>query len=186
MSLRGSNGQFLPGTHWRPHRVFREKAYLLLEYVDKGRSKADIAREHGVSEESIAHWMNKHGIPARGLREERALAKHPDNSGPNNPMFGRTGASNPRYVDGSSPERQRLYANQEWKAVVKEAYARDGYKCQRCGAGHTVNTKLHAHHLAPWSVAPALRLGLSNLVTLCDLCHRWVHSRSNVDKEWIK
>lgn len=185
MSPRKSNGQFLPGTHWRPHRLFREKEYLEAEYLVKGRSATDIATEHGVTDESVRHWMRKHGIQPRTVSEARAL-KHWGVSGEDNPMFGKTGAMNPRYVDGSSPERQRMYAGHAWKAVVKAVYARDGYRCQRCNVGHDPGVKLHAHHLKPWAGNPDLRSELSNISTLCCDCHRWVHSRENKGKEWLQ
>ena len=58
-------GRFLPGTHWRPHKEFRERAYLEREYSAKGRSAKDIAVEHSVTENAILSWLARHGIPWR-------------------------------------------------------------------------------------------------------------------------
>jgi predicted transcriptional regulator len=39
--------------------------YLQAEYVDKQRSVADLAREHGVSEQAVRNWLKRRGIPTR-------------------------------------------------------------------------------------------------------------------------
>jgi hypothetical protein len=54
-----------------------------------------------------------------------------------------------------------------WSKAVR---ARDRHICQRCKrAGQ------HAHHVAPRSQRPDLRLDLENGMTLCLDCHEWVH-----------
>lgn len=181
------NGRFIPGTHWRPHAVFREKAYLEKEYIDKGRSSAEIASEHGVSDVSIRFWMIKHGIPRRQTIEARKVKKVWRNlSGASNPMYGRTGASNPGYRDGSSPERQRLYSQGLGREFLRTILARDFYRCRRCGAKDTGKRSLHVHHLKPWAGNPALRLDDTNVVTLCRPCHNWVHSKKNTEREFLR
>ena len=49
--------------------------------------------------------------------------KHWGAVGAANPMFGRTGALNPRYVDGSSPERQRGYVQGSTVAPMSNSVA---------------------------------------------------------------
>jgi hypothetical protein len=100
--------------------------------------------------------------------------------GARNGMYGKRGAANPRYVDGSSPERQRLYAQAEWMTFVRTIYGRDNYRCVRCGRGKRGPRSLHAHHLASWAGNPALRYEATNVVTLCRPCHEWVHSAANI------
>ena len=185
-SSRNSKGQFLPGTHWRKPAVFRAEAYLVSEYLVKQRSASEIASEHGVTENAVFHWLHRHGIKRRTIAEARAVKSWgADLSGPKNPMFGRKGHLNPRYVDGSSPERQSLYVQHEWKQLVASVYRRDGFKCLRCDHPHGSGRKLVAHHVRPWAGNPELRKNPANIVTLCDVCHRWVHSRRNADREWL-
>lgn len=183
-SMRQPNGQFIPGTHWRPHAVFREHAYLLREYVQRQRSAADIAAEHGVTEGAVLHWLHKHGIPRRSVSQARAV-KHWGAHGESNPMHGRTGKANPRFVDGSSPERQRAYASAGGKAFLRSVFDRDGYRCRRCGRGKSGPRGLHAHHIKPWAGNEALRFDVGNVVTLCRHCHEWVHSRANSGGEFL-
>lgn len=46
---------------------------------------------------------------------------------------------------------------------------RDGYRCARCGYA----ANLHVHHRQPRSAG--LNEKPSNKITLCALCHKWVH-----------
>lgn len=177
--------QFKKGQHWRPEQVFRHKDYLAEEYVNKQRSAAEIATEHGVTEAAILFWMRKHGIPRRTVSEAREVKKW-GASGEDNPMYGRCGSDNPNWIDGSSPDRQKMYARSFWKELAKVVLERDGYKCQRCGAAHTGKNKLHAHHIKPWAGNPDSRFELSNIVTVCQSCHNWIHSKENINSEFLQ
>ncbi len=171
-------------SHSRKHMAFRDRAYLLAEYTEKKRSTREIAREHSVRPNAVFHWLVKHGILRRTISEVRAL-KHWGMKGPANPMFGKCGAANPNYIDGSSPERQRIYANSPWKQLWSEILKRDDYKCVRCGSDSSRKNRLHGHHIKPWAGNPELRFEKSNIVSLCRLCHWFVHSRENVKNEFI-
>jgi hypothetical protein len=183
---RKRNGQFLPGTHWREHAPFRDKDYLLNEYVILQRSAGEIATCHGVTDSAIYHWLAKHGIPRRDNSEVRKV-KHWGVSGPDNPMFGKVGPANPNYVDGSSPERQRMYAQSVGKGFIRAILARDNYCCRRCSATKEMDgsKSLHVHHIKPWAGHPELRFDPLNVVTLCRTCHSWVHSKLNILREFL-
>lgn len=92
-------------------------------------------------------------------------------------MHGRVGALNPNYKDGSSPERQRLYARGVGRAFRRMILARDDYRCVLCGRGKEGPRSLHVHHLKPWAGNPALRFEPSNVVTLCRGCHVEEHRK---------
>jgi hypothetical protein len=181
---RGNKGQFKKCTHWRPHAIFRERDYLDREYSIKQRSASDIAKEHGVTENAILFWISKHGIKTRTVSETRAI-KHWGANGESNPMFGRCGSANPRWIDGSSPERQKMYARSFWKDLIKLVYSRDGYKCQKCGSPHTYKNRLHAHHVKPWAGNVDTRFDLANIITVCQSCHNWIHSKANTRNEFL-
>jgi 5-methylcytosine-specific restriction protein A len=120
-----------------------------------------------------------HTKETRQRLSEKASVPKPYLRGKGNGMYHRRGPQNPNWKGGGTPERQRIYASTEWRETVRSVYARDNYLCQRCGDGHTSKNKLHAHHIFGWTEFPELRLSLSNLVTLCDGCHCWVHSKKN-------
>lgn len=164
-----------------PHQT---KEWLEIEYLDHHRTAADIAQEQGVTEANILYFLRKFAIPRRDMATIRK-AKHWGLRGKSNGMSGRTGESNPNYTDGSSPERQRLYASGEWKEVIRTVYKRDNYRCARCDSPHTGTRSLCAHHLKPWAGNPSLRFDISNIITLCRLCHHWVHSNENVNHDFL-
>lgn len=127
----------------------------------------------------------RHSDETRARLSEAASHPKPHLRGERNGMHARTGSANPHYRDGSSPERQRLYASGTWKAILREVYARDNYRCARCGAGKTEQRGLHAHHIKPWAGNEALRFDTTNLITLCRTCHEWIHSSANINREFI-
>ena len=184
-SPRNANGQFVKGRHaYRQPQPHWERDWLVREYQQRGRSCGDIAQQIGCTDANVLFWLRRHNIPRRTTSEARGL-KRWGVTGADNPMFGKTGEQNPRYVDGSSPERQRLYAQGAGREFIRSVLARDGFQCRRCGTGKTTPKSLHAHHIAPWAGNPALRFDAANAVTLCRPCHSWVHSKANVAREWL-
>lgn len=127
----------------------------------------------------------KHTAEARRAIGSAAAGAKPNLRGARNGMAGRTGAANPNYRDGSSPERQRAYASGVGRDFLRAIYARDSYRCRRCGAGKKGPRGIHAHHIRPWAGNPALRFDAENVVTLCRACHEWVHSAENVAREFV-
>ena len=127
----------------------------------------------------------RHSEATRKQLSEKSSIQKPWLRGQANGMAGRKGEANPNYKDGSSPERQRLYATAEHKAFLRSIYERDGFKCARCGAAKKGLRSLHAHHLRPWAGNAALRFDPANLITLCRKCHEWVHSLQNVAGEYL-
>jgi thymidylate synthase (FAD) len=181
---RKADGTFLPGTHWRPRKPHWDKAWLLNEYVTKKRSAGEIASDAGCTENNILFWLGKHGIKCRSMSEVRKIKKWAL-KGKANGMHGRCGCKNPRWIDGSSPLRQAMYARSFWKELAKAVYERDGYKCRRCGYPKSHGRPLHAHHVKPWAGNADSRFCLSNIITLCKTCHRWVHSKENESNEFL-
>jgi hypothetical protein len=183
--VREKNGRFRKGVHaYRTPQPHWDRDWLVREYIDRHRSAADIAREVGCTENNILFWLKKHDIPRRSISAARAI-KRWGAVGSANPMFGKTGHLNPRYVDGSAPERQRLYVRAIGRAFLKRIYERDGYQCVRCGAPKKGRRSLHVHHIKPWAGNPELRFDESNAITLCRRCHHWVHSKANVGREFL-
>lgn len=182
--MRAANGQFLKGTHWRTEASHWDPDWLRHQYETLGRSAGDIAADAGVTDGAIHYWLHKHGIRRRSVAEARAI-KHWGVSGAANPMHGKTGTANHRYIDGSSPDRQRMYSQGKGREFLRLILARDGYQCRRCGAGKTGPKSLHVHYVKPWAGNEALRFSEANAITLCRACHCWVHSKKNVAREFI-
>lgn len=87
---------------------------------------------------------------------------------------------------GATPERQACYSSKEWKWAAKTVWQRDNAECQRCGVSiDQYDGQFHIHHIISFQVEE-YRTEPSNLVLLCEECHRWVHSKDNEEKEWIQ
>ncbi|WP_425515063.1 HNH endonuclease [Halorubrum ezzemoulense] len=73
------------------------------------------------------------------------------------------------------PNVSPAYPN-DWIQRRKRVYQRDGYKCQSCGSlgGNKGDHEVHAHHIVP--ISDGGKHHLSNLITLCETCHKKVHT----------
>lgn len=94
----------------------------------------------------------------------------------------------PMYKGGISPERQTLYSSKKWTKCIDAVWARDCNTCQKCYQFHedkNNRSDFHIHHIINFS-HEEFRLDISNLVLLCRGCHSWVHSKENINKEFIK
>lgn len=68
-------------------------------------------------------------------------------------------------------QRYQLYLDSpEWDELRKQCYARDGYRCTKCGSSRVV---LQAHHVTYPKDIELTKI--SDLVTLCRKCHMGVH-----------
>jgi hypothetical protein len=176
--------EFKPGQHWREPKPYWDRDWLYNEYVVKQRSASEIAGDFECKENNILHFLHKHQIPIRTMKEIRAI-KYWDVSGPENGMYGRTGENNPNWKGGITPERQALYASLEWANAVKAVWARDQATCRRCKQPHHAHILFHIHHLISFE-AVELRTETTNLVLLCKKCHSFVHSKGNINREFIR
>lgn len=86
-----------------------------------------------------------------------------------------TGAENPMWRGGITPETLRLRKSFEYKQWRKSVFERDNYTCQWCDGRGGI---LHADHIKLWSKFPKLRYVLSNGRTLCKKCHHKRHRRA--------
>lgn len=118
-----NSGQFKKGQHWREHVVFREKDWLIENYVLKKRSTGEIAQEFGVTDAAILFWLRKHSIQRRTVSEARDI-KHWVAVGPDNPMWNKRGELHPSWRGGVTADRQAFYASQEWKSACSAVWKR--------------------------------------------------------------
>lgn len=172
--------EFKKGEHWRTRNLYWDREWLRSEYEDKFRSARDIANQFGITEAAVFHWLRKHKIPRRNMSEIRTK-KYWGLHGKQNGMYEKSGESNPNWRGGITPERQEFYVSADWKRACSEVYKRDGAKCQRCGS----KGNLHVHHIVSFGNKD-LRADINNLTLLCKDCHNFVHSKRNVDKEYIE
>lgn len=89
-----------------------------------------------------------------------------DQSGDKNPMW-------KNYTNEERKEnldRRKGYLSRRWTVNVKKKY---NYTCDTC---NSIDTTIHAHHLANWKDYPEKRFDEDNGVCLCESCHYTFHS----------
>lgn len=88
---------------------------------------------------------------------------------------------------GITPERQALYSSKEWSNIVLNIWKRDKATCRNCNKSQNDNrdNKFHIHHIISFQNIK-YRKEISNLVLLCPKCHRFIHSKKNINNKYIK
>ena len=185
MVMRNNKGQFKRGHHWRDHKPWWDKEWLLDQYISCCRSAREIADEGGVTENAILYWLHKHGIKRRVMSEVRAI-KYWGASGSDNPMWNKRGELNPMWQGGVTPERQAFYTSEDWRKSCSFVWHRDNAICQRCDLHRddAPDMPFHIHHIEPFANKD-LRAEPSNLVLLCEACHHFVHSKRNTNRDYL-
>ena len=169
--------------HGRP-KPFWDKDWLCREYLEKQKSAKEIADGFGCGENNVLYFLHKHNIPVRSASEVRAI-KYWGLRGAQNGMYGVRGVDHPNWLGGFTPARQALYSSIEWASASLAVWARDCSTCRRCGDRYSLDKPtFHIHHIVNFSVEQ-FRADVNNLVLLCVKCHRWVHSKNNIDGEFI-
>jgi 5-methylcytosine-specific restriction endonuclease McrA len=133
--------------------------------------QASNARQRRLSRDQRQHLSDLHrgrklgpGVAEKIVRTKRERGTLP------------RGPSHPFWKGGRPWMRFRDPAYIAWRNAVLE---RDGFRCQHCGRQCAKHERgLAAHHIEPYATAVALRLELSNGITLCRDCHMRLHGRA--------
>ena len=140
------------GTHPETRFDLDDREMLKKEYVDKGRTMADLGDEFDCSPRIVCKWLHRHEIPTRDAHA----------SGPENPCWG--GGKGYYYA------LRRAMKSEPWDSLARSVYERDGYECQSCGETFELGEgKLDAHHIVP--VRAGGQSIKDNLISLCKGCH---------------
>lgn len=188
--------------------------WLHQKYIVEGLGCPEIGKLVDRDGSTVRHWLLKYGIPTRprgsdvrqqfkkgvatnkGIKHtEEAKQKIGEASRQRKAVpYLRNGQhwlktapreANPKWKGGITPERQSFQKTEEWKKVSAEVWIRDEAKCRHCGIEHAEGKrKFHIHHIVNFKVKE-LRADPDNLVLLCSPCHRFVHSRANVDRLFL-
>jgi|GEM_PF-5313481 len=95
------------------------------------------------------------------------------------------GANHPHFRPEAIGDPKRRAGRGAWMRRSREARARDGHACRRCGVKHEGGRQFPVDHIMPWRLFAdkAVADDLSNLATLCHSCHSW--KTSVVEKEML-
>lgn len=86
------------------------------------------------------------------------------------------GEKNPAWKGGRTKKVIRMRNNSLYEIWRTMVYERDKYICRRCNDPKKYN--LNAHHIIPVSLRIELMYDLDNGITLCEDCHREVHTKN--------
>jgi len=176
-------GRFEKGYTWRKTKPYWDRGWLYVEYIVKGKSAKEIADEQGCHSNNIYFWLLKHNIKTRNVSQARKL-KYWGLQGEDNPMWNKRGELNPNWKGGITPERQEFYQSRKWKEVCSLVWKRDKATCRRCFIKSNEGIPFHIHHKSSFSNRE-LRADKNNLVLLCKVCHNFIHSKLNENREFL-
>ena len=74
-----------------------------------------------------------------------------------------------------------FYSSMSWKRTREVILMKDKYLCLNCLDQSIIQSAVLVHHIIETSVTLDYALKEDNLISLCDLCHRDVHSNYNND-----
>ena len=192
------------------------KDWLMSEYITNGKSADQIAAEIGRDPKSVWTWISDYGIPTRPrgtdygqtfkvgspsrfkgrkhtqetkdmIRQKRIEDGHVPYLINGVHWLKATGRKPASWCGGVTPERQAFYSTEEWSVAVKEVWRRDNGICRKCGAIHNNDLRgtFHIHHVVSFA-NEELRADIDNLMLLCRDCHKWVHSKKNKNRDFIR
>lgn len=147
------------------NRINIDPSLVAKLYAEKYASAQTVANQLGVGRSVIDRIIRENSIPKKPLSETRNW----------------WGTNSPRWRhDLSDEERENRRDNAAQKRWREQIFARDGYKCKKCGDSKGGN--LNAHHITPYCADKSCAWDLNNGVTLCATCHKGFHSTYGLKK----
>lgn len=163
------------------------REWIQKEYIDKNRTRQELANELGMSEAWLGKIIAQYGL-------QKPAAKRPNRK----PGCGKKGmfsetqrrqfseqkqdSKNPQWKGGITPEGNKLRAEKVTLELRKEVYQRDDYTCRLCNKH---GGKLELHHIVPVWQNQELIDEPKNLVTLCVKCHDRIQNHEHEYAEYF-
>lgn len=98
------------------------------------------------------------------------------------PRLSQCGENANNWKGGLTSLTRQIRTSLEYRLWRNSVFQRDNYACVFCGTrnGSGNGVYLHAHHIKPFAIYPELRFAIDNGRTLCEKCHRVVHSKKSI------
>lgn len=176
------------GVHY--DRFIIDESILRNYYLNENNTLLECAIKFGCkSSLPIKKALNKYGIPIRKTTVKKDREYNAWNKGKKTPReivekmrksrLGKyAGEKHWNWRGGITTENRIARTNTEFRNWREAVFKRDNYTCQYChdrsGNGHQV--ELHPHHIKSFAKYKTERFNISNGITLCYGCHRYVHS----------
>jgi hypothetical protein len=114
---------------------------------------------------SIAHMGHKSYFP---------IGYSVWNKGKKNAQPKLYGSDNPHWKGGITIKNTQLRNSYQYRDWRRSVYIRDNFTCVFC---EITGGRLVAHHVKEFSLYPKLRFDISNGITLCVECHKFIHKK---------
>lgn len=152
------------------------KEWLYEQYITKGRTANDIAKEIDRDSKRVWEWLRDYGIETRKrgygnlnnqfkkgepsrflghkhtkktkekIRQKRLEDGHVPYLVNGQHWLKQEGVHSPAWKGGVTPERQTIYSSPEWREAVKKVWKRGNATCQLCGK-HQDDDREHKFHI---------------------------------------
>lgn len=172
--------------------VYKDLTWMKSKRLE-GLDVSQIASEAGVSYHTIRKYLQVHGL--QFTKKECAILSGKTQRGQKrfikplgkmsqeqyeNYLKKMAGENSHFWKGGVTPERALIG---EWsRRAAPRIHANFGFKCVVC---EMAGKKLHAHHIDPVWHNVSLAKDETNLVSMCDKCHRQLHSR-NLELQFLQ
>lgn len=83
-------------------------------------------------------------------------------------------------------EQVNFYKTPEWRRKRKEILKRDSNECQRCKSMGRYSKGRIVHHVKHLDARPDLGFEDSNLLTVCEECHNWLHPEKSITPQMAR
>jgi hypothetical protein len=96
-----------------------------------------------------------------------------------------SGSSSPTWKGGLC---KRFQYGDNWYRMRRLVRERDNFKCVMCGKTEEDNNEqLTVHHIRPFRLFDSYLQAntFNNLVSVCRECHSFIHSNSNINKDFL-
>ena len=152
----------------------------IIRLYNTGISADKIAGILGIKARGISYRLGINGVKMRSISEalvgrSKSLEHRESISETRKAKGVAKGSLNPNWKGGITSKAESLRKSDEYEAWRIKVFQRDNYTCQGCWDDRGGN--LEGHHILPRSQFPELIFVVKNGLTLCEDCHKKVHSK---------
>ena len=154
-------------------------------YLTTSMSIPEVANYFGIPYDTLKKRLRSMGV--EGHRSKSLLGRiispeHRENLSISRIKSGcAKGSKNPNWKGGIQDNWSKIKNSTEYKNWRKQVFERDNFICQGCGWDK--GKILEIHHILPREFFPNNTYEVRNGITLCEICHRKVHSVSKIKGE---
>lgn len=188
--LKSTPNYFLTNNKFSVNGSIAHKDY---DYMAKLRSNgltvAEMAQDLDISYHTVKKWLKKHNLTFKKEKTQFKKGNVPWNIGLkykhltpyniseqeriNRQM--RASGANSNFWKGGATDKLIALRRECSEKLAKKVFERDNFVCSGCGGN---NGPFNAHHIIPVYADQSKIMNFDNLTTLCEPCHRTIHSKN--------